>query len=92
MCFRDGARRTTSVDSFVSAVEDPIELMDFEDGQVSLSKFVINSPELVSKYARHLAQLDCLNWASSSLAPGDRKKFSLAQNLKVATLVHLHDT
>lgn len=75
--------RANSFESFVSAVEEPDDLIKFEDDSVSPSHFVITSPSLVYKYSQHLGQLECLNWNSSLMIPPEQRHFSITNNLKV---------
>ena len=75
--------RANSVESFVSAVEEPDDLIKFEDDSVSPSHFVITSPSLVYKYSQHLGQLECLNWNSPLMIPPEQRHFSITNNLKV---------
>lgn len=72
-----------SAESFVSAVEEPDDLIRFEDGMLSPSHFVITSPSLVHKYSQHLGQLECLNWNSPLTIPREQRQFSITNNLKV---------
>lgn len=75
--------RINSVESFVSAVEEPDDLIKFDDDMLSPSHFVITSPSLVHKYSQHLGQLECLNWNSPLMIPLEQRKFSITNNLKV---------
>ena len=75
--------RVNSVDSFVSAVEEPDDLIKFEDDLISPSHFVIASPSLVYKYSQHLGQLECLNWNSPLMIRPEQRQFSINNNLKV---------
>ena len=77
------ARPAGSVESFVSAVEEPDDLMRFEDEASLASQFVVTSPALVHKYSQHLQQLECLNWSASLVIPPVKRQFSIAQNLTV---------
>lgn len=72
-----------SVESFVSAVEEPDDLIKFEDDSLSPSHFVITSPSQVYKYSQHLGQLECLNWNSPLMIPPEQRHFSITNNLKV---------
>ena len=81
--FRPTSSRVNSVESFVSAVEEPDDLMKFEDDMLSPSHFVITSPGMVYKYSQHLGQLECLNWNSPLMIPPEQRLFSITNNLKV---------
>lgn len=70
----------------MSAVEEPDDLIKFEDDMLSPSHFVITSPSLVHKYSQHLGQLECLNWDSPLMIPLEQRKFSITNNLKVCPL------
>ena len=67
----------------MSAVEDPVDLMQFEEESAVLSRFVISSPVLVHKYSQNLTLLDCLNWNTPNVFPPEKRQFSILQNLKV---------
>lgn len=81
--FFSPSSRVNSVESFVSAVEEPDDLIRFEDESVSPSHFVITSPSLVYKYSQHLGQLECLNWNSPLMIRPEQRYFSINNNLKV---------
>ena len=78
--------RKNSIESFVSAVEEPDDLIKFEDDMICPSHFVITSPSLVHKYSQHLGQLECLNWNSPLMIPLEQRQFSITNNLKVCGL------
>lgn len=80
---RPASSRVNSLESFVSAVEEPDDLMKFDDEMLSPSRFVITSPSLVYKYSQHLGQLECLNWNSPLMIPAEQRLFSITNNLKV---------
>ena len=80
---RPASSRVNSLESFVSAVEEPDDLMKFDDEMLSPSHFVITSPSLVYKYSQHLGQLECLNWNSPLMIPAEQRLFSITNNLKV---------
>ena len=84
--FISAKSRINSVDSFVSAVEEPDDLMKFGEGMLSPSHFVIASPSLVHRYSQHLGQLECLNWNSPLMIPLEQRQFSIAKNLMVCCL------
>ncbi|XP_068720760.1 bridge-like lipid transfer protein family member 1 [Montipora capricornis] len=79
---RSRRSRINSAESFVSAVQDPDDLIKFEEDLLSPSHFVIASPSLVSRYSQHLGQLECLNWNSPLMIPSERRQFSIIKNLK----------
>lgn len=80
---RPASSRVNSLESFVSAVEEPDDLMKFDDEMLSPSHFVITSPSLVYKYSQHLGRLECLNWNSPLMIPAEQRLFSITNNLKV---------
>lgn len=84
--FSSPRSRVNSAESFVSAVEEPDDLIKFEDDIFSPSHFVISSPRLVYKYSQHLGQLECLNWNSPLMIPSEQRQFSINNNLKVCAL------
>ena len=84
--FSSPRSRVNSAESFVSAVEEPDDLIKFEDDMFSPSHFVISSPRLVYKYSQHLGQLECLNWNSPLMIPSEQRQFSINNNLKVCAL------
>lgn len=63
-------------------MEEPDDLIKFEDDSLTPSHFVITSPSLVYKYSKHLEQLECLNWNSPLMIPPDKRNFSITNNLK----------
>ena len=71
----------------MSAVEEPDDLIKFEEDVLYLSHFVITSPSLVHKYSQHLGQLECLNWNSPLMIPLEQRQFSINNNLKVCVCV-----
>ncbi|XP_022799728.1 uncharacterized protein KIAA1109-like isoform X2 [Stylophora pistillata] len=79
---RPASSKVNSLESFVSAVEEPDDLMKFEDDMLSPSHFVITSPSMVYKYSQHLEQLECLNWNSPLMIPDEQRLFSITNNLK----------
>ena len=81
--FCSPSSRVPSVESFVSAVEEPDDLIRFEDDSLSPPHFVITSPSLVYKYSQHLGQLECLNWNSPLMIRPEQRVFSINNNLKV---------
>ena len=65
-------------------MEEPDDLIRFEDDSLSPPHFVITSPSLVYKYSQHLGQLECLNWNSPLMIRPEQRVFSINNNLKVA--------
>ncbi|XP_048589365.1 transmembrane protein KIAA1109 homolog isoform X3 [Nematostella vectensis] len=74
--------RAASAESFISAVEFPGDLMQFEDEATYMSRFLVSCPHLVHRYSQHLSQLECLNWSMPQTIAPDKRIFSLVQNLK----------
>ena len=63
-------------------MEEPDDLIKFEDDSLAPSHFVVTSPSLVYKYSQHLGQLECLNWNSPLMIPPEKRNFSITNNLK----------
>ena len=82
--------RINSADSFVSAVEEPDDLMKFGEDMLSPSHFVITSPSFVHRYSQHLGQLECLNWNSPLMIPLEQRQFSIGKNLMVCCLKKIY--
>ena len=93
LSFCSSLRRGLSAESFVSAVEDPIDLMHFhDDDDASPARFVVSSPGLVAKYSQHVTLLECLNWNAPYRLPPESRQFSILHNLKVLLGLDRQDT